>query len=122
MRRVKDYLLIIYALQRRNKVARVRDVAKYLGLTKSVVTEAVKVLMQKGLVKHERYSYIELTPDGESIAEPLYTSAQKLSDIFHKLGMRVTAAKEIAECIVVRASDDALSQFLAALGTFRKEG
>jgi len=119
MRGAKGYLLAIYALQRNHKVARVRDVANYLGLTKAAVTITVKGLVRRGLVKHERYSYIELTPYGESVAEPLYMSAQKLAAVFRELGMSPVTAESMAECVVVRASDDALNQFLTALEAFR---
>jgi len=120
MRGAKDYLLAIYALQRSHKVARVRDIADYLGLTKAAVTITVRGLVRRGLAKHERYSYIELTPRGESIAKPLYMSAQKLMGIFRELGMSLVTAKSMAECIVVKASDDALNQFLAALEVFKR--
>ena len=120
MRGAKDYLLAIYTLQRSYKVARVRDVANYLGLTKAAVTITVKGLVRRGLVKHERYGYIELTPQGESLAVPLYTSAQKLAAIFRELGMSSVTAESMAECVVVRASDNVLSQFLAALEAFKK--
>jgi len=122
MRGAKDYLLAIYTLQRNYKVARVRDVANYLGLTKAAVTITVKGLVRRGLVKHERYSYIELTPCGESLAAPLYASAQKLAAIFRELGMSPVTAGSIAECVVVGASESALSQFLTALESFRKRG
>jgi len=122
MRGAKDYLLAIYTLQRSYKVARVRDVANYLGLTKAAVTITVKGLVRRGLVKHERYSYIELTPQGESLAAPLYTSAQKLAAIFRELGMSSAIARSTAEYIVVSAPGDVLSQFLAALEAFKKGG
>ena len=118
----KDYLLAIYTLQRSCKVARVRDVANYLGLTKAAVTITVKGLVRRGLVKHERYSYIELTPQGESLAVPLYTSAQRLAAIFRELGMSSAIARSTAEYIVVSAPGNVLSQFLTALEAFKKGG
>jgi len=122
MRKAKDYLLTIYTLQRKYKVARVRDVANYLGLTKAAVTITVKGLVRRGLVKHERYSYIELTPQGESLAVPLYTSAQRLAAIFRELGMSSAIARSTAEYIVVSAPGNVLSQFLTALEAFKKGG
>lgn len=122
MRGAKDYLLVIYTLQRDYKVARVRDVANHLGLTKAAVTMTVKGLVRRGLVKHERYGYIELTPQGESLAVPLYVSVQKLVDIFRELGMSSAIARSTAEYIVVGAPGNVLSQFLAALEAFKKRG
>jgi len=120
MRGAKDYLIAIYALQRSHKVARVRDIAGYLGLTKAAVTLTVRGLVRKGLVKHEKYSYVELTPRGESVAKPLYTSTQKLAAIFRELGMSPVNAKNVADCVVVGASDSALSQFLITLEALKK--
>ena len=122
MRGAKDYLLAIYTLQRDYKVARVRDVADYLGLTKAAVTTTVKGLVRRGLVRHERYGYIELTPYGESVAEPLYAATQKLASIFRALGISSVTAERTAICIVVKASDSTLNQFLTALEVFKKGG
>ena len=122
MRGAKDYLLAIYALQRSHKVARVRDIADYLGLTKAAVTITVRGLVRRGLAKHERYSYIELTPRGESIAKPLYMSAQRLTVILCKLGMSSVNARNVAECVVVGTSDSASGQLLTALEALKKEG
>lgn len=120
MRGARDYLLTIYTLQRDHKVARVRSIADYLGITKAAVTITVQGLVRRGLVKHEKYSYVELTSLGEQLAEPLYTSAQKLLAVFCKLGMSPAIARSTAEYIVVKAPDNALNQLLASLETFER--
>ncbi|MDI7261959.1 MAG: DtxR family transcriptional regulator, partial [Thermodesulfobacteriota bacterium] len=48
----------------REKVARVKDIAKCLAVTTPSVVSALNVLLEKNLIKHESYGYIELTDQG----------------------------------------------------------
>ncbi len=43
---------------------RVKDVAQKLGVTMPSVNGALKSLEARGLIKHEKYDYIELTESG----------------------------------------------------------
>ena len=63
----QDYLEAIFRITTRNRVARSRDIAQALGVTKSSVTTALKQLSASGLVNYDRYSYITLTRAGEQI-------------------------------------------------------
>ncbi|MFH1645912.1 MAG: metal-dependent transcriptional regulator, partial [Candidatus Omnitrophota bacterium] len=65
---MEDYLEAIAALERQNEIARVRDIAHLLSVKSSSVNAALKMLSKKGLVKHEKYGYVNLTPAGEEIA------------------------------------------------------
>lgn len=47
---------------------RVTDIARSLGVSKPSVTHAVAQLREKGLLRHEAYGGIFLTPAGESHA------------------------------------------------------
>ncbi len=64
---MEDYLEAIAALKKKG-IARVKDLAKLLNVKTSSVTSALNTLARSGLVVHERYGYIELTPEGENLA------------------------------------------------------
>lgn len=65
---MEDYLEAIAALKKENDIARVRDISRMLGVKSSSVNSALRTLFKKGLVRHEKYGYVNLTPTGEEIA------------------------------------------------------
>ena len=66
---MEDYLEAIAVLKRKNGVARVKDLARLLNVKTSSVTSALNTLAKSGFVVHERYGYIELTKEGEDLAQ-----------------------------------------------------
>ena len=66
---VEDYVKVIYAhTEWQPDPITTNGIAARLGLAASSVTEMVKKLVAQGLVKHEPYGAIELTPDGTTLA------------------------------------------------------
>lgn len=63
------YLKVLYRLEQENDVGRVRDMAKGLGVTASTVSAVLKKLESGGLVVHDRYGIVKLTPAGARVAE-----------------------------------------------------
>ena len=63
------YLKVLYRLQVENDVGRVRDMAKGLGVTPSTVSAVLKKLEHSGLVLHDHYGMIRLTPAGMRVAQ-----------------------------------------------------
>ncbi len=61
---MEDYLEAILNITMRERVARVKDIAKSLGVTTPSVVSALNSLAQKKLIKHEKYGYVELTEEG----------------------------------------------------------
>lgn len=64
----EDYLEAIAELQKLKKVVRVKDLANTLGVKASSVSNALKNLAKSGLIAHQKYDYVELTPKGEEKA------------------------------------------------------
>lgn len=83
---LEDYLEAIYVLQQNNGEVRITDIAQLLNISKPSVNKAVKVLKESGLVIHEKYQKISLTPEGEKIAKEV--------DFRHKILM-----KFLIECL-----------------------
>jgi DtxR family Mn-dependent transcriptional regulator len=61
---LEDYLETILVLSLKEKVVRVKDIARSLRVTTPSVVSALKSLLERNLIKHERYGYIELTDQG----------------------------------------------------------
>jgi len=71
---MEDYLEMVAMLGMKKNIVRVTQLSTALGVNKSSVSAALTKLSKQGLVKHEKYGYVELTPEGEKIAH----------DILHK--------------------------------------
>ena len=74
------YLKVIYSLVQEHKVARVKDIAEQLDVTKSSVSGALKSLSEKGLIDYDPYSYVELTSKGERLGKAVTNKFDILSN------------------------------------------
>src|SRR3989304_3534092 len=63
------YLKVIYRLRQDNEIARVRDMAKGLGVTPGTVSGVLKKLERAGVLPQDWYVAIKLAPAGERVAE-----------------------------------------------------
>lgn len=66
---MEDYIEAIAALKKEKGVARVRDISHWLNVKNPSVTSALDTLFKNGLVIHEKYGYVDLTPEGEMMAQ-----------------------------------------------------
>ncbi|MCU1515273.1 MAG: DtxR family transcriptional regulator [Microbacteriaceae bacterium] len=66
---IEDYVKVIYShTEWQPEPIGTGELAARLGLAASSVTEMVKKLVAQGLVTHEPYGAVELTPDGTALA------------------------------------------------------
>ncbi len=77
---MEDYLEAIALLKKDRGVARVKDIGRMMSVKKPSVTGALSALSKNGFVVHERYGYVDLTPEGERLAR----GVQKRHDILTK--------------------------------------
>ena len=91
---LEDYLEAIFLISLEKGVARVKDVAKMLGVKKPSVVSAVKNLESLGLVSHEHYGYLELTKQGLKKAQEIYNRHRILFNFLHSI---LGVPEEIAE-------------------------
>jgi DtxR family Mn-dependent transcriptional regulator len=66
---MEDYLEAIAKLREEANEVRVTQISKRLGVKKPSVTAALRRLSEEGLVKHRRYGRVELTREGQGVAE-----------------------------------------------------
>ena len=92
------YLQAVAALKVEKGFARVGDIAERLGVSKSGVTSMLRSLRGRGLVDHERYGCVELTPSGQRLAERTESSRRVLTMFLTEiLGVATKVAGIVAE-------------------------
>ena len=67
----EEYLKTMYVLKKQNGNIRVTDIANKMNCTKPSVNKALNNLKEEKLVKYETYGIIELTEQGENLAEKI---------------------------------------------------
>ena len=77
---LEDYLETILRLERKNRVARVKEIADNLNVQMPSVSGALKTLKAKGLIIYEKNSYINLSDKGIIIAEYIQSKHSILKD------------------------------------------
>lgn len=65
---VEDYLKTIYKLQRHSESVSTSDIARAMSVSSASVTNMVKRLAHMGLLEHESYRGVTVTPTGEKVA------------------------------------------------------
>ena len=75
---MEDYLESIIMLRQGKKAVRVSQMSQALGVKMPSVTGALKKLSEEGLVQHPRYGRVQLTPEGEKVAQDVLRRHQAL--------------------------------------------
>jgi DtxR family Mn-dependent transcriptional regulator len=87
---------------------------------------AIKNLAEKGLVNHEHYGYVELTPKGEEVAQEIYHRHQVLTQFLSKiLGLDPKLAEQDAckiEHYISPLTLERLVKFVEFVDNFPTEG
>jgi DtxR family Mn-dependent transcriptional regulator len=91
---LEDYLETIYLIKKEKTVVKPIEVAKRLVVKKPCVTDAVKKLSKKGLVKYKKYGDITLTKRGMETSEEIYDKHKILVEFLVKV---LKIKKEIAK-------------------------
>ncbi|WP_372519595.1 metal-dependent transcriptional regulator [Candidatus Ruminimicrobiellum ovillum] len=119
---LENYLETIGMLIRKNKIARVKDISKELDVKNSSVNIALNVLADKGLIIHEKYGYVELTPEGQKIADDIQHKEDVLVQFFTKiLGVDENVALKDACRMEHTISDETLAKLIFFIGKIGKK-
>lgn len=76
----EKYLCAIFEIEKKNKAARVKDIAEFLSIGASSVSEAMKALEKKGCINYEPYGLITLTKKGQKIVVEKLKRNEIISD------------------------------------------
>jgi len=119
---MEDYLEAILYLIHKDRVARVRDIARRLGVGMPSVSAALRVLSRRKLVNYDPYEFITLTEAGRLRAEEVTGRHEVLRRFLTDvLGMDAASAEGNA-CRLEHAADQALLERLGQLAEFLEAG
>lgn len=94
---LEDYLEAIFNLARESNIARSKDIAKLLGVSRASVTGALRVLKKKGLANYKPYDYVTLTEAGRIAAAEIAQKHKILNSFFiNVLGVEPDVAQPAA--------------------------
>jgi len=109
----EDYLLDILEQVKANSVARIKDIAQKRHVSLPTAVSAIKTLAEKNIIKHEKYSYIQLTDYGLSIAQTLIErKRQILKFLVNTLGLNEDIALKDTHKLEHDLSDETLNMLM----------
>ncbi len=97
------YLKVLYRLQQDQQVGRVRDMSKGLGVTPSTVSAVLKKLERAGLVLHDHYGMVQLTPAGHRVALCVVRRYEVIKTFLIEVLGLDTEAAEVDACMMEHA-------------------
>lgn len=107
---LEDYIEAIYWLAQEHHVARSRDIAERLDVSKSSVTGALKQLTADGFINYDPYSYVTLTEEGSRVAQSVIRRHSVLNNfLFRVLGLSENDADHFA-CLIEHTIDDTVRE------------
>jgi DtxR family Mn-dependent transcriptional regulator len=115
---IQDYAKAIYALAMRSHApVTTNALAERLGVTPASASAMVKKLSERGLVAHERYRGVELTPAGERVALEVLRH-HRLLELYlaEHLGVPWDRVHDEAEALEHVISEDLEARIAAKLG------
>ncbi len=88
----ENYLETILILKLRNGYVRSIDIANEMSFSKPSVSNAMKALREKNLIKMDNGGLIELTAEGHKIAESVYERHVLISEYLIDIGVSADTA------------------------------
>ena len=79
---LEDYIEAIYHIIEEKLVARSKEIAARLSVSRASVTEALRALSKKGLINYSPYEAITLTENGKIVAEDVIFRHKTLKKFF----------------------------------------
>ncbi len=118
---LEDYLEAIYVLEGTSRVARAKDIADRLEVSRASVTGALKALAEKGLINYEPYSYVTLTEAGKTIAQEIDRRHHILRDFFQQFLQLDPQAADANACRMEHGIDAEAMERLVRFLEFLRE-
>jgi len=118
---LEDYLRAIYRIERKQKVARPKDISRVQEVASSTVTAALQSLADKGMVNYEPYELITLTEEGRSRAEQLAIRHHIVRNFLEDILALEPQQAEATTCDMEHAVNrQALERFVCFLAFIRR--
>ena len=115
---VEDILKLVWGAEEAGRDGvKPKDVSEHMGGVPSTATENIQRLARQGLVTHERYGRVRLTPQGRAIALGMVRRHRLLETYLHEaLGFSWDEVHEEAEILEHAVSDRLLDRLDRVLG------
>jgi len=110
-----DYLMVVYHLAHSRGIARISDVAKYLGVAKPTASLMLKKLMKLGLLRRVDGGYA-LTEEGLSICTDMFIKHTIIETALSRLGLDPDEACQLAREIEVLMPMDKAMKIWESIG------
>jgi len=117
---LEDYLEAIYNLVNRYRVARSKDIASDLNVSRASVTNALRHLSNKGLINYDPYQFITLTKKGETKAKQIVRRHEILKEFFVDVLSVDTELADSSACKMEHAISGKVLDKLLLLARFLK--
>jgi DtxR family Mn-dependent transcriptional regulator len=114
---LEDYIETIYHIVEEKQVARAKNIADHLSVSRASVTEALRTLSSKGLINYAPYEVITMTPLGKEVAEDVIFRHNTLKKFFIRI---LTIDNEIAEEGACKIEHSAPPQVISRMIDFMK--
>ena len=101
---LEDYIEAIYHIVEEKLVARSKDIAKRLNVSRASVTEALRALAKKDLINYSPYEAITMTEQGRTIAEDVIFRHNSLKRFFTEVLVISEDTAEEAACKIEHAA------------------
>ncbi len=115
---MEDYLEAIYQLEKDRRIARVRDIARRLGVKMSSVSSALKSLNSRGLISYDPHQYITLTERGIAKAKEIVRRHEVLKRFLSTVLKLEEEAAEDNACRIEHHLDPEVIDRLVGLAEF----
>ncbi len=112
---LEDYIEAIYHIIGVKLVARSKEIAARLNVSRASVTEALRALSRKGLINYAPYEAITLTDEGRAIAEDVIFRHEALKAFFIKV---LSIDDQLAEEGACRIEHTAPPEIIARMISF----
>ncbi|MDD5208061.1 MAG: metal-dependent transcriptional regulator [Elusimicrobiales bacterium] len=117
---LEDYLEAAYTLSRKDGFCRATGISRQLKVSKPSVNAAVKALAARGLLEHERYGYIRLSPSGTKAGAEIAARHLLLKDFFISVLAMDPGQAELDACRAEHALSPGALDRVGALAVFLK--
>ena len=101
---LEDYIEAIYHIIEDKLVARSKEIAASLQVSRASVTEALRALSKKGLINYSPYEAITLTEEGKKAAEDVIFRHEALKRVFIEVLSIEPAIAEEGACRIEHAA------------------
>lgn len=112
---LEDYIEAIYHIIEEKLVARSKEIAARLNVSRASVTEALRALSKKGLINYEPYEAITMTDKGRKVAEDVIFRHESLKRFFIEV---LALDQEIAEEGACRIEHAAPAEIISRMISF----